>query len=165
MHQVRGNVLQCSRFGCVVRLEDGRFGLLPASDPGIDVIKRALSAGRHPDLPFLVAYADGRHLRLSLIAVHDNVEADLQVRSVGSDWKIAPEAPKRLSSSLEQKIIDFWRQVSEWDRNAGRVDDDETSHVRTERLLPFEERAPRQYRETPKRSRKGLKSTRRNRQG
>lgn len=155
MEQVRGNVVHCSRFGCVVRLEDGRFGMLPATDPGVDVIKRALTAGRRPDLPFIVAEENGRRVRLSL-PVHQH--------EVGDDWQIAPQqTQQRFSSSLEQKIIDFWRQVSEWDRNAGRVDEDETSHKRTERLLPFEERAPRQYREMPRRSRKGLKSSRRNR--
>ncbi|HXW51979.1 MAG TPA: hypothetical protein VEJ41_08315 [Candidatus Acidoferrales bacterium] len=145
MQQVRGNVVHCSRFGCVVRLEDGRLGLLPAGEQGIDHVKRALNAGRHPTFPFAIAEQQGRRVRLALAHV-------------------APEpAEQKLASSLEEKIIDFWRQVSDWDRNAGRVEPQEPPHKRIPRLLPFEERAPEQYREMPKRFRKGPKSTRHNR--
>jgi hypothetical protein len=144
MEQVRGNVVHCSRFGCVVRLEDGRLGVLPAGEAGIELVKRAVSAGRHPTFPFAVAEQQGRRLRLALVHAAD-------------------EMPQRHASSLEEKIIDFWRQVSDWDRNAGRVDTDEPKAKRTPRLLPFEERAPRQYREMPKRSRKVSKSGRHNR--
>ena len=44
-----------SRFGCVVRLDDGRFATLPSSERGIDIIKRALGAGRRPQFPFVIA--------------------------------------------------------------------------------------------------------------
>jgi hypothetical protein len=144
VQQVRGNVVHCTRFGCVVRLEDGRLGMLPAQDAGIDLVKRAVSTGRHPTFPFAVAETQGRRLRLTLVHA-------------------AEEAPQHRASSLEEKIIDFWRQVSDWDRNAGRVEIDEPKAKRTPRLLPFEERAPRQYREMPKRSRKVPKSSRHNR--
>lgn len=142
MQQVRGNVVHCSRFGCVVRLEDGRLGMLPAAEHGIDLVKRAASTGRHPTFPFTIAEQQGRRVRLALVHVAEEA------------------APQRLASSLEEKIIDFWRQVSEWDRNAGRLDTEEPQHKRTPRLLPFEERAPREYREMPKRFRKGPKSNR-----
>jgi hypothetical protein len=155
VQHLRGLVLHCSRFGCVVRLEDGRFGVLPASEHGIDVVKRAVTSGRRPTFPFAVAEDNGRHLRLSLCSSGPLAPLD----------SVSSEEPSRekFSSSLEQKIIDFWRQASEWDRNAGRVEIDDSPHKRTERLLPFEERAPRQYREMPTRPRKGPKSTRRNR--
>jgi hypothetical protein len=151
VHQVRGQVLHCGRFGCMVRLEDGRFGVLPASEQGLEVVRRAIASGRHPSFPFIIAQESGRHLRLALC------------REPLSPASSGEPAGERLSTSLEQKIIDFWRQVSEWDRNAGRVDTDETAHKRTERFLPFEERAPRQYRDIVRPPRKGPKSTRRNR--
>jgi hypothetical protein len=155
MQRLRGLVLHCSRFGCIVRLEDGRFGVLPASEHGIDVVKRAVASGHRPTFPFAIAADDGRHLRLSLCS-------SAPLGALGSAITEEP-AREKFSSSLEQKIIDFWRQASEWDRNAGRVETDDSLHKRTERLLPFEERAPRQYRELPTRPRRGPKSTRRNR--
>jgi hypothetical protein len=144
VEHVRGNVLQCSRFGCIVRLDDGRLATLPSSERGIDLIKRALSAGRHPQFPFVIEQEEGRRIRVALAALPDREPA-------------APSAqagPDRFSSSLEQKIIDFWRQVSDWDRNAGRVDEEEPMLRHADRLLPFEERAPRQYRDTAKRPRR-----------
>ena len=143
MEHVRGNVLHCSRFGCVVRLDDGRFATLPSSERGIDIIKRALGAGRRPQFPFVIAEESGRRVRLALATVSEK-EATAS----------APTTPGRFSASLEQKIIDFWRQVSEWDRNAGRVDEEEPELRRADRLRPFEERAPRQYRDTVKRPRR-----------
>ncbi len=140
MQQVRGNVLQCSRFGCVVRLDDGRLATLPSDEPGIDLVKRALSVGRQPQFPFIIAAEQGRRIRLSLAP------------SPASDGDQG--APARFSSSLEQKIIDFWRQVSEWDRNAGRVDEEEPPLRRADRLLPFEERTTRQHRDIRKRPRR-----------
>jgi hypothetical protein len=145
MEHVRGNVVHCSRFGCVVRLDDGRLATLPASERGIDVIKRALGAGRHPQFPFVIAQENGRRIRVSLALPDEG-----QVETVPAGLA----APGRFSASLEQKIIDFWRQASEWDRNAGRVDEEEPVLRRADRLRPFEERAPRQYRETHKRPRR-----------
>jgi hypothetical protein len=144
VEHIRGNVLQCSRFGCVVRLDDGRLATLPSNERGIDLIKRALSAGRHPQFPFVIAQEQGRRIRVALAALPEREAAPSGV----------PTGPGRFSSSLEQKIIDFWRQVSDWDRNAGRVDEDEPVLRHADRLLPFEERAPRQYRETAKRPRR-----------
>jgi hypothetical protein len=144
MEHVRGNVLHCSRFGCVVRLDDGRFATLPSSERGIDLIKRALGAGRRPQFPFVIAEENGRRVRVALAPVGEKESAASP----------APTTPGRFSASLEQKIIDFWRQVSEWDRNAGRVDEEEPELRRADRLRPFEERAPRQYRDTVKRPRR-----------
>ena len=136
--------MHCSRFGCVVRLDDGRFATLPSGERGIDVIKRALGAGRRPQFPFIIEQENGRRIRVALATV---AEKD-------STPSTAPETPGRFSASLEQKIIDFWRQVSDWDRNAGRVDEEEPELRRADRLRPFEERAPRQYRDTVKRPRR-----------
>lgn len=143
MERVRGNVLHCSRFGCIVRLEDGRLATFPATERGIDTIRRAQSAGRHPQFPFVVTEDTGRRVRLALPAQ----EKESAAPSSGG-------ALSRFSSSLEQKIIDFWRQTSEWDRNAGRVDAVEPQQSRPDRLLPFEARARSQYRESPKRARR-----------
>jgi hypothetical protein len=144
MQQVRGNVLHCSRFGCIVRLDDGRFATFPSSERGIEIVKKAVGAGRHPQFPFVISEDNGRRVRVALAAL---AEKDT------SEPASSPNAG-RLSASLEQKIIDFWRQVSEWDRNAGRVDEEEPTLRRADRLRPFEERAPRQYRETQKRPRR-----------
>jgi hypothetical protein len=154
MEQLRGQVVHCGRFGCVVKLEDGRFGILPASDRGLDDVRRVLASGRRPNFPFSVEQDDGRHVRLSL--------GTASTATSRPHFSQAEPAPEKFSSSLEQKIIDFWRQASEWDRNAGRLETDDIFN-RPERLLPFEERAPRQYRDLPNKPRKGRKSTRRNR--
>jgi hypothetical protein len=160
MQQVRGQVVHCGRFGCVVRLEDGRFGLLPAAERGVDELRRALAAGRRPSFPFLIAQDAGGRVRLRL---HGAASVLPPADDGGSSAHEAstPAPPQKFSASLEQKIIDFWRQVSEWDRNAGRVETDDLLHRKTERLLPFEERAPRRYKDLPNKSRKGPKSTRR----
>lgn len=146
MEHVRGNVVHCSRFGCVVRLDDGRLATLPANERGIEIVKRALGAGRHPQFPFVIAQESGRRVRVALAALPENAATDAT--------PAGPSAPGRFSSSLEQKIIDFWRQVSDWDRNAGRVDEEEPLLRHADRLRPFEERAPRQYRDTRKRPRR-----------
>ncbi|MBV8262742.1 MAG: hypothetical protein JOY87_02845 [Candidatus Eremiobacteraeota bacterium] len=155
MQQVRGSVVHCSRFGCVVRLDDGRLAMLPASDRGIDRVRRAVVSGRHPQFPFVVAQEDGRRVRLALAAA-DAREAVKSGDGIAADTSapvLAPEA-QRFSASLEQKIIDFWRQASEWDRSAGRVDEEEPPLRRADRLRPFDERAPRQYRDIKKRPRR-----------
>ena len=141
MEHVRGAVVHCSRFGCVVRLDDGRLATLPSGERGMDVIKRALGAGRRPQFPFVIEEEQGRRIRLSLATPSDEDRA--QARSGDAEAGTpSPERrqPARFSSSLEQKIIDFWRQVSEWDRGAGRVDEEEPPLRRADRLRPFEER-------------------------
>lgn len=154
MDQVRGAVVHCSRFGCIVRLDDGRLATLPSGERGIDLIRRALASGRHPQFPFVIEEEHGRRIRLALAALPDPRTSETHGPSVTGSTAVPSRTPSRLSSSLEQKIIDFWRQVSEWDRNAGRVDEDEPALRTADRLRPFEERAPRQYRETKKRPRR-----------
>jgi hypothetical protein len=153
MEHVRGSVVHCSRFGCVVRLDDGRLATLPSNERGIEVIKRALGSGRHPQFPFIIEEEVGRRIRVALAAPPERSGSVTTGANPGTA-AVAPNPPKRLSSSLEQKIIDFWRQVSEWDRDAGRVDEEEPALRRADRLRPFEERAPRQYRDTTKRPRR-----------
>lgn len=141
MQQQRGSVLHCTRFGCVVRLDDGRLAFVPAGEPGLDSLRRAAGGGRRPQFPFQVVEEQGRRVRVRLAG---SARTEDEGRS----------ASGRLSSSLEQKIIDFWRQTAEWDRNAGSVEIEERMLARADRLLPFEVRTRKQNRETPKRSRR-----------
>jgi len=137
---VRGTVLHCSRFGAVVRLEDGRIALYPSDEPGMPAVRRASSGGRRPQFPFDVDDATARRVRLSLAPSTDQI--DDEPRRV--------DAPA--SSSLEQKIIDYLRQTAERDPRASQapaVRGDE--RPRANRLLPFESRARRQYRDSAER--------------
>jgi hypothetical protein len=155
MRHMRGSVVHCSRFGCIVRLDDGRLATLPPSERGIDLVKRALVSGRRPQFPFVIAHECGRRVRVALAASDarsSSASADAAATQASSSS--SPLAPDRFSTSLEQKIIDFWRQVSEWDRSAGRVEEEEPPLRRADRLRPFAERAPRQYRDIKKRPRR-----------
>ncbi len=143
MERRRGRVLQCGRFGCVVRLEDGRLALLPADAPGMDAIRSALREQAQPEFEFAVADARGRHLRLALMSPNKET---VQVER--------PSRQPDVSSSLEEKIINFWRQVAEWDRSAGENESREQPLKKAERLRPFDERAPQRYRDLPERRRK-----------
>jgi len=127
--------------------------MLPASDRGIDRVRRALVSGRHPQFPFVVAQEDGRRMRLALAAsdARDMVKSG---DAVAADASGPAAQAERFSASLEQKIIDFWRQASDWDHTAGRVDEEEPPLRRADRLRPFEERAPRQHRDIKKRPRR-----------
>lgn len=139
---VRGTVVHCSRFGAVVRLEDGRLGLLPSEGAGMAVVRRAALGGRRPQFPFILEEERGRRVRLSL--------AEQPQRDEGTTRR-APAA----SASLEQKIIDYLRQTAEWDpRITARETTRGEEGSRTERLLPFEFRARRQYRDSPERPRR-----------
>jgi len=96
MEHIRGNVVHCSRFGCVVRLDDGRLATLPASERGIDVIKRALGAGRHPQFPFVIAQEHGRRIRVALALPDDANEK--QRRLVPQHRAASPRRSNRRSS-------------------------------------------------------------------
>jgi hypothetical protein len=138
----RGTVVHCSRFGAVVRLEDGRLASMPSDAGGIAVVRRACTGGRRPAYSFVVEEAEGRHTR---VALADPAALGAQARTP------APNAAAQ--SSLEQKIIDYLRQTSEWDprvRESPRIDE----RARADRLLPFEYRARRQYRDEPQRPRR-----------
>jgi hypothetical protein len=143
---VRGVVLHCSRFGAVVRLDDGRLALLPAERAGMSAMRRASAGGKRPQFPFVVEAQRGKHVRLALANVADGEEDERE------DDR---EVPARTSSSFEQKIIDYLRQTSEWD---SRIATGETprgeEHGRPDRLLPFEYRARSQYRDSPRRPRR-----------
>ena len=135
---MRGTVLQCGKFGCVVRLAGGRLALLPASEPDIEIVRRAAAGGRRPQFAFVIA-------------------SDLGGRNVLRLARMEAETPQSISSaaSLDQKIIDYLRQTEEWDpagHLAQRAQSPEPS--RADRLLPFESRARRQYRDDPKRPRR-----------
>jgi len=139
---VRGTILHCSRFGAVVRLEDGRLALYPSDGPGMAAVRRASSGGRRPQFPFDVDSASARRVRLSLAPAPEIDDEP-------------PRAEAPAASSLEQKIIDYLRQTAEWDPRASHaptVRGDE--RPRADRLLPFELRARRQYRDSPERPRR-----------
>jgi hypothetical protein len=139
---VRGTVLHCSKFGAVVRLDDGRLASLPPDVSGMATIRRASTAGRKPHFPFVIEEEQGRHLRLGLAeeAVDVDVESATPVRAS--------------SSSLDQKIIDYLRQTAEWDPRATSEASRADERPRSDRLLPFEFRARRQYRDSPERPRR-----------
>ncbi len=139
---MRGTVLHFSRFGAVVRLEDGRLGLLPSDGSDISFVRRAAAGGRRPQLAFVVEEGQGRHARLALAG-----------EPARDDDRESPRA--RTSSSLEQKIIDYLRQTAERDPRASTSEAPRADErPRSDRLLPFEFRARRQYRDTPERPRR-----------
>jgi hypothetical protein len=141
VESARGTVLHCSRFGAVVRLDDGRIGSLALPDESVlAAIRRACGGGRRPQFDFEVSVADRGRLRLEL-----------------ADRAVVPPAARAsvtsAATSLERKIIDYLRQTAEWDPRASEaVRSDEPP--RADRLLPFEYRARRQYRESPQRPRR-----------
>ncbi len=136
---LRGTVLHCSRFGAVVRLEDSRLALLPSDRPGYALVRQAATAGRHPDFPFIVEI-DGRRCRISVAHAQHAVEDAPRTRAAAS------------SASLEEKIIDYLRQTAEWDDRIGTSETPRGDEPpRANRLLPFEFRARRQYRDSPER--------------
>ena len=142
---VQGTVIHCSRFGAVVRLEDGRLGLFRSDEPGMQVVRRASSGGRRPQFSFDVAASGERRVQLSLAKL-EGARANDAVGDVVGRAKLGAE------TSFEQKIIDYLRQTAEWDPRASqapaaRGDD----RPRADRLLPFEMRARRQYRDSPER--------------
>ncbi len=102
-------------------------------------MRRAAGGGRRPRFEFLVEELERRRVRVSLVQGSDAArEVELVAR--------------QQSSTLEEKIIDYLRQTAEWDPNeriAQRAQ--AVANVRADRLLPFEVRARRQYRESPKR--------------
>lgn len=139
---MRGTVLHFSRFGAVVRLDDGRLGLLPSDSLHIAFVRRAAAGGRRPQFAFVVEEGQGRHARLAL-AEEPPRDEDREVPRV------------RSSSSLEQKIIDYLRQTAEWDPRASTSEASRgDERPRSDRLLPFEFRARKQYRDSPERPRR-----------
>jgi hypothetical protein len=140
--QINGTVLSCGRYGCVVRLDDGRIANLPSSEPGHSDVRRAATHGRRPNLPFIVSEKDGwLTLRLADEALTEQPE------------QAAPASEVRPAddSNLDEKIIDYLRQTEDWDpKGAIASRAHEAKEPRADRLLPFEMRARRQYRESPK---------------
>ena len=137
---LRGTVLHCSRFGAVVRLEDGRLALLASDQPGYTVVRGAATAGRRPDFPFHVE-EEGRRTRIS-VAHLERSDAERSAQ------------PAAANASLEQKIIEYMRQTAEWDPRAATAETRRDEPQRAKRLLPFELRARRQYRDAAERPRK-----------
>lgn len=137
---MRGTVLQCGKYGCIVRLQDGQFAMLPADEPDIDSVRRAASGGRHPQFAFIIASEHGRRIKLRLATAQEQP---------------APQAGPAADVALERKIIDYLRQTAEWNPTGAAASREESNErPRANRLLPFELRARRQYRDDPKRPRR-----------
>jgi hypothetical protein len=153
MERVNGTAVHCSRFGCVVRLEDGRLANLAPSEPGHAAVRRALAGGKRPRFGFMLEETDGRP-RLSLApdqaddpSTDDPGSNDPRSNDPRSNGPLGP-----LTSSLDEKIIDYLRQTADWDPKGAIAEQAyQTGPPRADRLLPFEMRARRQYRESAKR--------------
>jgi hypothetical protein len=140
--QRHGTVLSCGRYGCVVRLDDGRIANLPSSEPSHGDVRRAATHGRRPHLPFIVSEKDGwLTLRLADEALTEQPEPATP----------AAEGHAADGSNLDEKIIDYLRQTEDWDpKGAIASRAHEAKQARADRLLPVEMRARKQYRESPK---------------
>ena len=119
---MKGVALHCGRHGCVIRLEDGRFANLPASEAGYSLVRRSLAAQRRPEFEFIVS-ADDRWPRLT-VAQSDAPEAptaNAAERPSGTHVEArplnAPETmrPATAQTSLDEKIIEYLRQTADWD--------------------------------------------------
>jgi hypothetical protein len=136
MERVNGTAVHCSRFGCVVRLDDGRLANLAPSEPGHAAVRRALAGGKRARFGFMLEESDGRP-RLSLAPDQPDVETPVT---------------QTQTSTLDEKIIDYLRQTADWDPKGAIAEQAyQTGPPRADRLLPFEMRARRQYRESAKR--------------
>jgi hypothetical protein len=140
---LKGTVLACGRYGCAVRLEDGRVASLPASDPNHKEVRRALAQRRRPQFSFAVTEQDG----WLIVRLEQDDASPPGVEPASA----APERSLIQTRDLDDKIIEYLRQTEDWDPNgaiASRAH--EAKQARADRLLPFEVRARRQYRESPK---------------
>ena len=116
--------------------------MLPASDAGIDTVRRAAGGGRRPQFSFVATQELGGRIRLSLVAAQEDAA------------EFAPPVPES-ASTLDQKIIDYLRQTEEWDPDGHLARAAQSQEPpRADRLLPFEFRARRQYRDDPRRGRR-----------
>lgn len=103
---MKGVVLHCGRYGCVIKLADGRLGNLAASEGGHALVRRSLAAQRRPEFDFIVA-DDERWPRLHL-AQSDAPEP--VVPPARNDVAL-----ERSSKTLDDKIIEYLRQTADWD--------------------------------------------------
>ena len=106
---MKGVALHCGRYGCVIKLEDGRFANLPASEAGHGLVRRSLAAQRHPEFEFIVS-GDERWPRLTFA----QSDAPEPVAARPSSAPAAARAPDA-QSSLDEKIIEYLRQTADWD--------------------------------------------------
>jgi hypothetical protein len=151
MMLVKGIVLHCGKYGCVVRLEDGKLANLPAAEAAHARIRRVLASKRRPEFVFEVIDENG--WRTVRIAQNESLDVALERSSSDPNVVLERSSSPDVSAStpLDQKIIEYLRQTADWDPNgaiASRAH--EAKQTRADRLLPFEARARRQYRDTPK---------------
>jgi hypothetical protein len=99
---MKGVALHCGRYGCVIKLADGRLGNLAAAEAGHALVRRSLAAQRRPEFDFIVS-GDERWPRLHL------------AQSDAPEPVVPTKAAARDQSSLDEKIIDYLRQTADWD--------------------------------------------------
>jgi len=113
---MKGVALHCGRYGCVIKLSDGRFANLAVSEGGHALVRRSLAAGRRPEFDFIVS-GDERWPRLH---VAQSEAPEMDATHVVARSSNAPDVAARSSNapgqtSLDDKIIDYLRQTAEWD--------------------------------------------------
>lgn len=122
--------------------------MLPADGHGMAAVRRAALGGRRPQFEFMLEEENGRRVRLALGSVDDEGDRPPSREDSG-------RARARESSAFEEKIIDYLRQTAEWDPRVATSENPRGDEpVRANRLLPFEFRARRQYRDSPERPRR-----------
>ena len=142
MTRVKGAVLHCGKYGCIVRLEDGRLANLPAAAASQAGIRRALAAERRPAFSFIVTETENWPV---LSVAPDGSTADAE-----DDESETPPSDSP-TTKLDDQIIDYLRQTADWDpKGASASRAHEAKETRADRLLPFEKRARRQYRDSPR---------------
>jgi len=78
----------------------------------------------------------------------ESLEEEQEETSPDVDESAVADSP---TTNLDDQIIEYLRQTADWDPNgaiASRAH--EAKETRADRLLPFETRARRQYRESPR---------------
>ena len=104
---MKGVALHCGRYGCVIKLSDGRFANLAASEGGHALVRRSLTVRRRPEFDFIVS-GDERRPRLHV--------AQSEAPEISAAHAVtAPARPADAQTSLDEKIIEYLRQTAEWD--------------------------------------------------
>jgi hypothetical protein len=104
---------------------------------------------RKPRFPFVVSARDG-WLHAQLAEEANEIGAQAPQPSEPAPTPRAESSAAVSDTTLDDKIIEYLRQTEDWDPNgaiASRAQ--EGKEAPRQRLMPFEMRARRQYRESP----------------
>ena len=75
--------------------------------------------------------------------------------ALAGEQDAADQPSVKAASSLEDKIINYLRQTADWDPDGAEAQRAESAEApRADRLLPFEMRARRQYRDSAEKPRR-----------